>query len=107
MTDLGEALRAVWAQAQHNHNTYSSTGDDESDIRFFALALCGEAGEAANFVKKRWRDGHAYVDEIRFEAADVCAYAFMLAWKMGMTPDDLIATIAEKQQMFIAKMKLR
>lgn len=104
---LGDAFRAVWEQARHNHDTYSATGDLEQDIRFFALALSGEAGEVANFVKKRWRDGDPYDGEIRFEVADVCAYAFMLAQRMGMTPEDLIATLAEKQRVFVAKMERR
>lgn len=29
----------------------------EDDIRFLALSMAGEAGEAANVVKKAWRDG--------------------------------------------------
>lgn len=36
----------------HLFPAYSST-----DERFLALALCGEVGELANMVKKRWRDG--------------------------------------------------
>lgn len=98
------ALRDVWLQARENHANYSSKGDLESDIRFFALGLAGEAGELANFVKKRWRDGEGHDQDIRYEIADVCAYAFMLADRLGMTPADLIATIAEKQQVFIEKM---
>lgn len=34
--------------------SYRITSEDE---RFLALALCGEAGELANLIKKRWRDG--------------------------------------------------
>jgi NTP pyrophosphatase (non-canonical NTP hydrolase) len=29
----------------------------DEDIRFCALSMAGEAGEAANIVKKAWRDG--------------------------------------------------
>lgn len=36
----------------HLFPSYSNT-----DERFLALALCGEAGELANMIKKRWRDG--------------------------------------------------
>jgi NTP pyrophosphatase (non-canonical NTP hydrolase) len=77
--ELGEALRDVWQQARENHRTYSDTGDKESDIRFLTLGLAGEAGEVANFVKKRWRDGDSHDEAIRLEIADVLAYAFMLA----------------------------
>lgn len=97
----------VWKQAEDNHRRYSDTGDRENDIRFLTLGLTGEAGEVANFVKKRWRDGDGHDDDICLEIADVCAYAFMLASTMGMTPDDLIATIADKQRVFIAKMEAR
>lgn len=102
-----DALYSVWEQARRNHATYSATGDKESDIRFFALGLAGEAGEVANFVKKRWRDGDGHDDALRMEVADVCAYAFMLADTLGMTPADLLAMIAHKQQVFIEKMAAR
>lgn len=97
-------ISAVWKQARDNHNRHSDTGSVEGDIRFLALGLVGEAGELANFVKKRWRDGETHAEAIRFEIADVCAYAFMLAQVMGMTPQSLIDTIAEKQAVFVAKM---
>jgi len=100
-------IAAVWTQAEDNHRRYSDTGDRESDIRFLTLGLAGEAGEVANFVKKRWRDGDGHDQAIRYEIADVCAYAFMLASTMGMSPQDLIDTIAEKQRVFVAKMQAR
>lgn len=103
---LQPTLDDVWLQAVRNHADHSDTGDTESDIRFLALGLCGEAGELANFIKKRWRDGDDHAQAIRYELADVCAYAFMLAHTMGMTPDE-IATVAEKQQVFLAKMAER
>ncbi len=105
--DAGDGLASVWEQARDNHRQHSDTGDRESDIRFLTLGLTGEAGEVANFVKKRWRDGDDYDEAIQFEIADVCAYAFMLADTMGMTPNSLIGTIAHKQQVFITKMKAR
>ncbi len=104
---LGVSLESVWAQAIENHERYSYTGGQEGDIRFLAMGLCGEAGELANFVKKRWRDGDGHNEAICYEIADVCAYAFMLAHTMGMTPEDLVETIAEKQRVFIAKMQAR
>jgi NTP pyrophosphatase (non-canonical NTP hydrolase) len=106
--ETGEvSIADVWQQAEENHRLYSATGGREEDIRFLTLGLTGEAGEVANFVKKRWRDGDGHDEAIRLEIADVCAYAFMLANTMGMTPADLMATIAHKQQVFIAKMKSR
>lgn len=101
------ALAAVWQQARENHANYSATGDVETDIRFFALGLAGEAGEVANFVKKRWRDGDGHDADLRAEVADVFAYNIMLADALGMTPESLIAEVARKQQVFIEKMKAR
>lgn len=101
---LAEAFTGVWEQARQNHITYSATGSREDDIRFLALGLTGEAGELANFIKKRWRDREPHDDDICKEIADVCAYAFMLADTMMMTPGDLIEMISRKQQVFIAKM---
>lgn len=117
-------ISGVWQQAESNHLLYSQTGDREGDIQFLTLGLTGEAGEAmeaileaaglvaasgkvANYVKKRWRDQVGFDDEIRKEIADVCAYAFMLANTMGMSPQDLIDTIADKQAVFVAKMQAR
>src|SRR5690606_7968098 len=93
--------------ARDNHARYSATGDTEQDIRFFALGLAGEAGEVANFVKKRWRDGDAHTDELRKECADVFAYNIMLADALGMSPADLIEMVAFKQRVFIEKMEAR
>lgn len=101
---LGALLLSVWKCAIDNHERYSNTGDSERDIQFLALGLTGEAGELANFVKKRWRDGDAHHDAIRFEIADVCAYAFMLAQRMGLSASDLLRTIAVKQDVFQRKM---
>ncbi len=117
-------ITGVWKQAESNHRLYSQTGGKEGDIQFLTLGLTGEAGEAmeaildaaglvaasgkvANYVKKRWRDHDGWDDEIRKEVADVCAYAFMLANTMGMTPETLVQTIADKQAVFVAKMQAR
>lgn len=100
-------LEDVWAQARVNHERFSATGSVEEDIRFFALGLVGEAGELANFVKKRWRDGDGHDEDLRKECADVLAYTMMLADRLGMTPSDLIAMVAYKQTVFIEKMEAR
>src|SRR6266851_4022074 len=49
------------------------------DERFLALALCGEAGELANIIKKRWRDGADLTEQIRDEIADCRVYLELLA----------------------------
>lgn len=105
--NLGCAFADVWQQSVSNHLNYSDTGTNEEDIRFFGLGLAGEAGEVANFIKKRWRDGDAHSDDLRKECADVFAYNIMLAHALGMTPTELLETVAHKQQIFIEKMKAR
>lgn len=104
---MNATLESVWQQARENHKGYSATGDKEHDIRFFALGLAGEAGEVANFVKKRWRDGDHHEDCLRKECADVFAYTIMLADALGMTPQDLLNTVAFKQMVFVEKMRAR
>ena len=104
-TDSGDAcLDDVWRQAREKHVNHSATGCQEQDIRFLALALAGEAGELANFVKKRWRDGEGHDEDLRLECADVLAYTMILADALGMTPADLIAAVAHKQGVFVEKM---
>lgn len=98
-------LESVWKQARENHANYSATGDREHDVRFFTLGLAGEAGEVANFVKKRWRDGVGHDDDLRKEVADVFAYNIMLADALGMTAQDLLDTVEFKQLAFVEKME--
>ena len=68
-------------------------------LRFMALALCGEAGELANLIKKDWRgDGGALgVDNRRpkvvEELADVANYAYLIAELLGV---DLEAVMLKK-----------
>jgi NTP pyrophosphatase (non-canonical NTP hydrolase) len=48
-------------------------------INFLALAVCGEAGELPNLIKKRWRGDEVDLDEIRDEIADIRIYLEHLA----------------------------
>lgn len=71
----------------------------EERLRFMALALCGEAGEFANLVKKDWRgDGGALgladrQPKIAEELSDIANYAFLLAELIGV---DLEAEMLKK-----------
>lgn len=50
------------------------------DKRFLALALAGEVGELANYVKKEWRgDAEDHTDHIIKELADINIYLDLLA----------------------------
>lgn len=98
-------IESVFVQALDNHQRYSATGTLDEDLRFAVLALTGEAGELANFVKKQWRDRVDYSFQQKLKVADVCAYAFLAAQLLGLTPDMLLQIIADKQQLFVAKMQ--
>lgn len=84
----------------HLFPAYAS--DDE---RFLALALCGEAGELANMVKKRWRDGADLSEEIRDEIADVRVYLELLAKCFGIEGEKLDARVQQKLLKVVAKHK--
>jgi NTP pyrophosphatase (non-canonical NTP hydrolase) len=75
----------------HLFPAYSST-----DERFLALALCGEAGELANMIKKRWRDGVDLSKEIREELADIQIYLELLAKCFGIEGQKLDEAVQQK-----------
>lgn len=77
------------------------------DERFLALALCGEAGELANMVKKRWRDGADLTDEIRDEIADIRVYLELLAKTFGIEGEKLDQRVEAKLIKVVAKHKAR
>ncbi|MBU3742707.1 MAG: hypothetical protein FGM24_10545 [Candidatus Kapabacteria bacterium] len=56
---------------QHSFDAYQQACFVERSAEFFALELCGEAGELANLVKKRWKGSEISQDRVAEEAADV------------------------------------
>lgn len=76
------------------------------DERFLALALCGEAGELANMVKKRWRDGVDLSEDIRDEIADIRVYLELLAKCFGIEGVKLDDRVHAKFLKVIAKHRL-
>lgn len=77
------------------------------DERFLALAICGEAGELANFVKKRWRDGADFSEEIRDEIADIRVYLELLAKCFGIEGEKLDQRVEAKLLKVVEKHKAR
>lgn len=65
---------------------------DEWSPERWALAMCGEAGEVANAVKKLIR-GDGSVEAIADEIADVIIYGDLLAARLGI---DLSAAVVKK-----------
>lgn len=99
MTDIFDLHQRM---TSHLFPSYSST-----DERFLALGLCGEAGELANYIKKRWRDGSDYVEEIRDEIADIRVYLELLAKCFGIEGTKLDARVEEKLAKVVVKFEAR
>ena len=64
-----------------------SLTSDEEVINFLALAICGEAGELANLIKKRWQGDKVDGDLLRDEIADIRIYLEHLAHHLGIDVD--------------------
>ena len=86
----------------HLFPAYSST-----DERFLALAICGETGELANMIKKRWRDGADLSEEIRDEIADIRVYLELLAKCFGIEGEKLDVRVEQKLLKVIEKHRAR
>ena len=79
---------------QEEFEAYQRAAFPEREPRFFALELCGEAGELANLEKKEWKgsaapSGAEYADE----AADVLIAVLNYANERGI---DLAQAVREK-----------
>lgn len=77
----------------------------ENDERFLTLALCGEAGELANMIKKRWRDNVDLTEEIRDEIADIRVYLELVAKCFDIEGPKLDARVEQKLLKVIEKHK--
>lgn len=86
----------------HLFPAYSNT-----DERFLALALCGEAGELANMIKKRWRYGVDLTEEVRDEIADIRVYLELLAKCFDIEGEKLDQRVQEKLAKVVEKHKIR
>lgn len=73
----------------------------DDDVRFLALAMAGEAGEAANVVKKAWRDGKPVDREkLAEEIAGTACYLVGLAAAIEL---DLDAEMQRQMRAFEAR----
>lgn len=78
------------------------------DIRFLALALCGEVGELANLLKKHWRGDPVQLPEVdgavKDELADIRVYLELLAKALHV---DLDVAVEGKLPRIYAKFPLK
>jgi NTP pyrophosphatase (non-canonical NTP hydrolase) len=65
-----------------------SLTSDAEVLNFLALAICGEAGELANLVKKMWRGDEVDSEEIRDEIADIRIYLEHIARHLRFDLDE-------------------
>jgi NTP pyrophosphatase (non-canonical NTP hydrolase) len=94
--DKENAMKRAWQEhAKDIHERFltiaRAKGSLKSDVEithFLALAICGEAGELANFVKKAWRGDEFEIDQIRDELADIRIYLEHLARHLQIDIDD-------------------
>jgi NTP pyrophosphatase (non-canonical NTP hydrolase) len=77
----------------------------KDDQRFLALAICGEAGELANMVKKEWRDGVDLREEIKEEICDIRVYLELLAKCFDMEGPKLDEAVLKKLEKVVEKHK--
>jgi NTP pyrophosphatase (non-canonical NTP hydrolase) len=73
--------------------------DEEIMIIWCALGLAGEAGEAADNIKKAiFHDRGLNYEKIKSELGDVLWYVTSLCTKLGFDLDDVMITNVEKLQ---------
>ena len=83
----------------YQHNAARTLGD--ADLRILALGLCGEAGEAAEIVKKHMGHGHDLdVDNLAKELGDVLWYVAALATALDVN-------LSQVAQANVAKLRAR
>ena len=97
---MPDLYRLDFSELRRANNTRRDyIGDTDRDTVWWALALCGEAGELANLIKKATRGapGDPSLDEaagdIAYELADIVHYVDLLASHLGI---DLGRAVARK-----------
>lgn len=66
-----EPIESALSSIQPIFDEYQKECFIERSPQFFSLELCGEAGELANFEKKRWKGVEIKIENFSDEAADV------------------------------------
>lgn len=83
---------------QSSFDSYQQEYFQQRPPEFFALELCGEAGELANKEKKLWKGKEISLEELSEEAADVFIALFNYANSRNIHLAEAIADKLEKIQ---------
>lgn len=76
---------------------YAGAGTgSEGELMYLALGLTSEAGEVAGKVKKFYRDGVMYNEDLAKEVGDCFWYLCMLCRAIGYSASDVLAMNYEK-----------
>jgi NTP pyrophosphatase (non-canonical NTP hydrolase) len=79
--DFSEQVHARFIQRARAKGKLETPEDIQ---RFLSLAICGEAGELANLIKKSWRGDEINIADVWDEIADIRIYLEHLARHVGL-----------------------
>lgn len=91
--ELVDRIEDGLTSIQYAFDAYQNAYFVQRPPEFFALELCGEAGELANLEKKRWRGQTIEDSHTADEAADVLISLMNFANARGI---DLTAAVVDK-----------
>jgi NTP pyrophosphatase (non-canonical NTP hydrolase) len=74
---------------------HAGTGNDQ-ELMYLGLGLASEAGEVAGKIKKLYRDGVLFNEDVAKELGDCFWYLAMLCRAIGYSADDVLAMNYEK-----------
>jgi NTP pyrophosphatase (non-canonical NTP hydrolase) len=79
-----QGIHERFLKLAHAKGTLTS---DTEILQFLALAICGEAGELANLIKKMWRGDKVDPEQIKDEIADIRIYLEHIARQLDLDLD--------------------
>lgn len=103
--NLNEAAEALWDLHPRFMAWSEVAVGSAEDLRYNVLAVCGEAGEVANVVKKDWRGDGLVREKLRDELGDVFAYWSNAVYCAGFTPDEVATRAVEKAAAYVEKLE--
>lgn len=85
-------IETALSVVQSRFHAYQSAKFVQRPAEFFALELCGEAGELANLEKKRWKGKQIAEEALQDEAADVLIALMNYANARGINLAEAVVT---------------